>query len=227
VNDLMIVERLALAVAVVDARRGAGPESAIDVALDRTRPVDERNAALARLRLEPTTVVRVCALPVSIERPPGHSTITATPRGLIRLVLLGDVAPRRGPAGIGLRRPAEDIAESASTALLAQRAADDRTPVVDAEELGVLLIAAQSLAEAPHPHPDVAAIERLDARTRTMLTVLVEAESVRAAGIALGMHHSSLQARRASLAEELGWDPRSPLGRTRFQLASLLLRLTS
>lgn len=48
---------------------------------------------------------------------------------------------------------------------------------------------------------------------------------MRAAATALGMHHSTLQARHDALTTELGYDPRSLAGRARFQLARLLLRL--
>jgi hypothetical protein len=48
---------------------------------------------------------------------------------------------------------------------------------------------------------------------------------VRAAAAALGMHHSTLQARHEALTNELGYDPRSLDGRARYRLARLLLRL--
>jgi DNA-binding PucR family transcriptional regulator len=48
---------------------------------------------------------------------------------------------------------------------------------------------------------------------------------VRAAASALGLHHSTLQARLESLTRQLGYDPRSPLGRSRYEAARLLSRL--
>jgi hypothetical protein len=39
------------------------------------------------------------------------------------------------------------------------------------------------------------------------------------------MHHSSIQARHDALTRNLGYDPRTPLGNTRYIAAALLLRL--
>lgn len=97
--------------------------------------------------------------------------------------------------------------------------------VVDAADLGVVLAAVSALEPVAAQQPDVVALARLDARTRAVLDELAGSESVRAAATALGMHHSTLQARHDALTTELGYDPRSLHGRARFQLARLLLRL--
>ncbi|MFD7023809.1 hypothetical protein [Promicromonospora sukumoe] len=97
--------------------------------------------------------------------------------------------------------------------------------VLDAADLGVVLAAVSALEPVAAQQPDVAALARLDARTRAVLDELAAAESVRAAATVLGMHHSTLQVRHDHLTTELGYDPRSLPGRARFQLARLLLRL--
>ncbi|WP_255780020.1 hypothetical protein KZZ52_18865 [Dactylosporangium sp. AC04546] len=39
------------------------------------------------------------------------------------------------------------------------------------------------------------------------------------------MHHSTLQARHETLTRDLGYDPRTTLGRTRYTVARMLLNL--
>ena len=74
-------------------------------------------------------------------------------------------------------------------------------------------------------HPDVDALCELDDATLRVLDELVAAESVRAAATALSLHHSTLQARHEALSRMLGYDPRSAIGRTRYETARLLSRL--
>lgn len=75
-------------------------------------------------------------------------------------------------------------------------------------------------------HPDVRVFLDLDDHTRELLIELVQAESVRQAATALGLHHSSLQTRHRSLTRRLGYDPRSVAGRPRFEAARLLALLS-
>ncbi|MFI8523830.1 hypothetical protein ACIGB8_05270 [Promicromonospora sukumoe] len=177
------------------------------------------------------------------------STVVATPYGLVRAVVLGRAGSEAevfGPAGIGVARPGDQLPESFRTALLALRLRPRRDSgrgdqglgnntglgnaghddaVFDAADLGVTLAAVSALEPVAAQQPDVAALARLDARTRAVLDELAAAESVRAAATVLGMHHSTLQVRHDHLTTELGYDPRSLSGRARFQLARLLLRL--
>lgn len=243
-NDEMVVERLALAVDLVAARRGGGTGGALDVALDAGRDVAERRVALARLRLDGARDLRVAALPLASDPGGAPATVTATPHGLVRAVVLRRGATVPGPAGLGVAGAGEDLPESLRTALLALRLVpDDDGPhrsrdaavvepavvepaVVDAAELGVVLAAVGALEPVAARQPDVVALARLDARGRAVLDELTRAESVRGAAAALGMHHSTLQARHDALTAELGYDPRTLDGRARYRLARLLLRLT-
>ncbi|WP_036960365.1 hypothetical protein [Promicromonospora kroppenstedtii] len=249
-NDDMVVERLALAVDLVRARHDGESGSSLATLIDETRDVGERRIALSRLRLDPARAYRVAALPASRDvaaAPSGTvsgavsgtasasasgtasgapSTVVATPDGLVRAVVLGRDTEITGPAGLGLVQPADRLAESFRTALLALRLSSGSGAVVDAEDLGVVLAAVEALEPVAAQQPDVVALARLDARTRAVLDELAAAESVRAGASALGVHHSTLQARHDALTTELGYDPRSLQGRTRFQLARLLLRLT-
>ncbi|WP_369372969.1 hypothetical protein AB1046_05045 [Promicromonospora sp. Populi] len=232
-NDEMVIERLALAVDLVGARRPGRPENALEAAIDGARDAEERRTALSRLRLDPAREVRIAALPVSHDVAGVPSTVVATPYGLVRAVLLGRDTKLPGPAGIGPLRPAVQLPESFRTAVLVLRllprsgpGSDSRSAsVMDAADLGIVLAAVSALEPVAAQQPDVVALARLDARTRVVLDELAAAESVRAAATALGMHHSTLQARHEALTSELGYDPRSLPGRARFQLARLLLRL--
>lgn len=254
-NDDMIIERLALALDLVQARHDGEPGSSLGTLIDATRDLGERRIALARLRLDPSREYRVAALPASRDvaaalsggssgglsgglsvavsgavspasRAP--STVVATPYGLVRAVVLGRDAEIAGPAGLGTAQPADQLAESFRTALLALRLLPARRAdeVIDAADLGVVLAAVSVLEPVAAQQPDVVVLARLDARTRAVLDELASADSVRAAATALGMHHSTLQARHDALTAELGYDPRSLDGRARYQLARLLLRLT-
>ncbi|WP_454856421.1 hypothetical protein [Promicromonospora soli] len=228
-NDEMVIERLALAVDLVGVRGHGRPSSALEIAVDAARDVEERRVALSRLRLDPARETRVAALPLSHDPgaalPTAVSTVLATPYGLVRAVILGRDATIPGPAGVGITQRADQLPESFRTALLALRLRPASGAVVDAAELGVVLAAVSALEPVAALQPDVAALARLDVRARAVLDELAAAESVRAAATALGMHHSTLQARHDTLTSELGYDPRSLDGRARYRLARLLLRL--
>ncbi|MFI9489340.1 hypothetical protein ACIG47_23330 [Promicromonospora sp. NPDC052451] len=134
----------------------------------------------------------------------------------------GGPLERSGPEGA---RP--DVVTAAGGAVAGGTVAGGPgAAVVDAAELGVLLAAVVALEPVAARLPDVVALARLDVRSRAVLEVLAVSDSVRAAATTLGMHHSTLQARHEALTGDLGYDPRSPDGRTRHRLASLLLRLS-
>lgn len=219
-NDQMVVERLALAVELTEARRR--PEGALEVAIDETRSLLERGAVLGRLGLEPATLVRVIALPPD-RTADAPSTLVATRFGIVR-ASLGGSAPATGPVGIGVWVRADRLPDSWGAALIALRLTDARHPVVDATDLGALVLLAHAF-DPDAPPDDVRVLDGLDDRTRVVLRELVEGASIRATASVLGMHHSTLQARHESLTRELGYDPRSALGRARYTAADLLLRL--
>ncbi|MFT4212882.1 MAG: hypothetical protein QM626_13545 [Microbacterium sp.] len=224
-NDAMVLDRLSLAVMIADARRGVPEAGAVEIVLDAGRPASERATALARLPLEAAGPVRVIAqqpdMPVA-----GPSALVADARGLVRAVLMTPShAPGAGPAGYALASSADVLPQAWEDARLALRLADRRHPVVCADDLGALIVVARSFDPRQSQHPDVGVLLALDERTRELLDELVEADSVRAAAGALGLHHSTLQARHESLTRQLGYDPRSGLGRTRYETARLLARL--
>jgi len=119
---------------------------------------------------------------------------------------------------------ADHAPDSWDGAVVAYRLTDAADPIVDATDLGAMLRLAQSYDPAA-PHDDVTRLAALDAREATILRTLVEADSIRAAAARLGMHHSTVQARHEALTRELGYDPRTPVGRMRYVAAAILLRL--
>ncbi|WP_156378876.1 hypothetical protein [Microbacterium sp. Root61] len=225
-NDAMVLERFALAVAVLRTRRRSVADDPVRLVIDGTRPESERVVAAARLRLDGLRSHVRATPPTS--RVDGPSTLVATTYGVVRATLVTAASSTdAGPAGIGTEGDVAHLAGSWADALLALRLTDAEHPVVDAAALGLLLPAVRALEGEGVGHPDVDALAALDARAARALAALVEGESVRAAADALGMHHSTLQARREAFTRELGYDPRSSIGRARYAVAALLLRLTA
>jgi hypothetical protein len=223
VNDRLVLERWGLGVASVRARRVAVPDDAVEAVMDAARPTADREAAATRLRLDPGPL-RVLATSPDVT-PAGPSRLVATRYGVVRATIsagMGEIA--RGGRGTG--GTVLDLPHSWQSALIAYRLCDDTTPVVDATEYGVLLDAVVAATAAGTTHPDVAALASVDPHSRSMLHTLARAESVRAAAVAMGMHHSTLQARHEALSRLLGYDPRTPLGRTRYEVARILFRLS-
>lgn len=224
VNDAMIVERLGRAVDLLD-HRGA-PESALDIVLDPERNAAERATALARLKVDPGQKIRLIATGLDEQAPSGPSTVVPTRYGMLRATL--ETPARAVPvshAGVGAWVLSKRAAQSWAGAAVAYRLTEPENPVLDATDLGVLVpfLAAH---DPEVPHDDVAALRRHDDRTAAILRTLVETDSIRAAAARLGMHHSTVQARHEALTLELGYDPRTPLGRMRYIVAAVLLRLS-
>jgi len=88
-----------------------------------------------------------------------------------------------------------------------------------------MLLPAQAY-DPQNPHEYVRALAGLDARSADVLRTLVEADSIRSAAAALGVHHSTVRARHEALTQTLGYDPRAYVGQMRYIAAALLLRLT-
>ncbi|EPD91873.1 hypothetical protein HMPREF1486_04832 [Streptomyces sp. HPH0547] len=224
-HDAMIVERLALGVELIEGRRR--PEGGFEVVIDPARPVAERVTHLARHRLDPATPVRVLATAADTAETGAPSAIVPTRYGLLRATLdvFGKLAPPE-PVGFGTWVRADRAPESWDAAIIALRLTDESVPAVDATELGAMLLLAQAY-DPQHPHEDVRALAGLDARSAEVLRTLVEADSIRSAAVALGMHHSTVQARHEALTHTLGYDPRTNAGRMRYIAAALLQRLTA
>lgn len=231
-NDAMILERLALALGIIRARRAVGPESAVELAISSYPSDEERAGALSRLRL-PAAPLRIVASPPDPAPLPQHpSAVVATRHGLTRATILPAdmIATTAWPdttalrLGIGLSGPGEHLPRSWSAAMIAARLTSGDEPVVDAVALGAALVVAEA-ADAGVPHPDVTALARLDERSLELLDAVVDTQSVRAAATRLGRHHSSVQERLTALVETLGYDPRTSRGHARYALARMLLTL--
>lgn len=224
-HDEMIVERLALGVELLEARRR--PDGGFDAVIDASRPLAERVTLLSRYRTDPGTRVRLLATLADAPEPgAAPSAVVPTRYGLLRATLdvSGTLTPD-GRVGYGTWVRADRAPESWDAAIVALRLTDAENPAVRAEDLGAMLLLAQTY-DARAPHPDVLALANLDGRSAHILQTLVESDSIRSAAAELGMHHSTVQARHEALTHTLGYDPRTNLGRMRYIAAALLLRLT-
>lgn len=233
-NDAMILERLSLALGIIRARRSVGPESAVELAISSYAGTEERAAALPRLRLSANALRLVASPPDPAPLPQHPSAVVATRHGLTRATILdADTDAVRAWSesaglrlGLGVAGAGERLPESWSSALVAVRLTSHMEPVVDAADLGAMLLVAEA-AESSPLHPDAAALAALDERSRELLEAVAEEQSVRAAALRLGRHHSSVQERLTALVEILGYDPRSSRGHARYVLARMLLTLGS
>lgn len=222
----MIVERLGFGVALLGARRTG--DHGIDTALDSTRTLSDRLAALARNRVHTSSPLRVVATDPEAPAPPGPSAVIPTRFGLVRATVdnTGDVDNYGHRIGIGLVKLPDEAPESWRSAVIALHLTDDKvTPVLDATDLGPMIDLVENF-DPQNPHPDVVALASLDDQTRRVLLALVESDSLRSAASVLGMHHSTVQSRHESITRKLGYDPRSTLGRMRYIAAALLYRLS-
>ncbi|MFJ6533372.1 hypothetical protein [Microbacterium sp. NPDC091662] len=187
-----------------------------------------------RLRLTASTLRLVASPPDPAPLPTHPSAVVATRHGLTRATILDaqtdvrEAWPESGVLrlGIGLAGPGERLPASWSSALVAVRLTSADEPVVDAADLGALLLVADT-AESSPLHPDAAALAALDERSRELLDAVAEEQSMRAAAARLGRHHSSVQERMTALVETLGYDPRTSRGHARYALARMLLTLGS
>jgi hypothetical protein len=223
-NDTMVLERLSLAVALVRARRLIAPDDSMQTLLDAARPSADRASAATRLRVDGSRL-RAVATPPEVVLP-GASALVATPHGVVRATIVThDLPVARG--GLGRIGGPLDLPASWRSAVLALRLTDEAIPVVDAEGLGVLLDAVLAAEAGSADHADVRALRSLDPHSRSVLDAMTHAESIRSAAAALGMHHSTLQSRHDAFTRELGYDPRSPVGRARYEVARMLFRLAA
>lgn len=229
-NDPMVIERLAMSIEIVEDRRTQPGRTALEIACEAGTPQAERVGALARLGIDPARMVRIVAQPEGSARASVLRAFTlaqctvATSRGLVRVGLTeaSTSVPNELRLGLGLETRAIDLPTSLESAILALCVSVGRS--VDAAELGAalwLLDAAQSHEES---HPDVQRLAELTDRELSLRTLdaLAEHDTVRGAASSLGLHHSTVQHRVATLTRELGYDVRTSSGRTRYVLARLL-----
>ena len=151
-------------------------------------------------------------------------------------VVTGSEAPARRSerAGIGPVVEVPGLPESWAEARRALRftaegtGADPGPRVVRAEDLGGLLLLADTITRDSEPVPDVVALDRVGREGPVLLEALdavAAAPSLRAAATALGMHHSTLQESVGRAERVLGWPVRDVPGRLRLQVALALRRL--
>lgn len=184
----------------------------------------ERGAVLTKLSLDPGTKIRIVATTADVTMPGMASTVV--PTVLRASIDAARNAPPPGRAGLGPSVRADRAPESWEGAPITFRLSDPASPVVDATDLGALLMLVRAY-DPESPHGDVWALARLDSRSADTLRVLVEADSIRGAAGKLGMHHSTLQNRHETFTQQLGYEPRTPVGRMRYSAAAFLLRLTA
>lgn len=220
--DAMVLERAAAAIGSVRRRsrgRVARGRNDADVAilLDPASPASDRSAAAQRLQLAPTGRVRAVASTAGM-----------------RIEADGHPAAVPGRAGVGPAGSLDELPGSAAAARLALRLAADGSPadpgpqVVDASEVGGLLVLASAVGPDTAKHADVVMLEQSAGEHPWLLATLAavaEQSSLRAAAAALHVHHSTLQERIAHAERMLGWTIGDPAGRLRLQIALVLRRL--
>lgn len=208
-NDAMILERLSFALVIMLERSApqAALRRAVETVLDAAETVEDRQTAVVRLHFDPRAVI----------------------------VASGDPVTAR-TARVGIAVAPDSLHRSWASALLALRLTSAHHPVNHADELRTVLLLADAADRAADQHPDVAALARsletgraLDpaGRTLAVLDAVVATDSLRAAAAEVGLHHSTLQSRVTELSNALGYDIRTPSGRTRLALALHLYRLAT
>jgi hypothetical protein len=230
-NDEMVLERLSIGLAICLERTHptAIARRNLEILIDSTETAENRAAAGNRLRLG-SSVACIAAAPAQEPIDQAlHSIVISTPVGRVRAILVSTghgVLPQR--LGVGIPGPPVGLARSWQTALLALRMSGPTEPIIDAAEMGSILLLAEAADATSTRQPDVDEIVRMvqeDPRRLEQLDLIAQSESVRGAAIASAVHHSTMQARIVEFGDRLGFDLRSPHGRVRLDLALRLYRL--
>lgn len=231
-NDEMILERLAIALGIALDRTSpvAASRRALETLIDGSLPVERRIEAAERLRLDAHSLHRVTVVPAASVAP-APSTVVTTRVGSVRVSVSDSRGlPPHALAGIGIATATHALDRSWASGLIALRLTSDREPTLCADDLGSMLLLAEAADVATAESPDVAALRALlqsHPKALGLLDAVASAESLRAVATELGLHHSTVQARVADYAAELGFDVRSGSGRVRLALALALLRLAT
>jgi hypothetical protein len=231
-NDDMILERLAIALGIATERNSpaAASRRALQVVIDADSTPQARLDAAQRLHLAAHTHYRVCATPIDTVFS-GPSVVMSTDVGPVRAAVhTVDAVKPTERAGIGVRELPEALDRSWASALVALRLSYPREPVVDAEQLGAILLLAQAADAQAYDSPDLIALAALvqsQPRAAALLESIAGAESLRAVAVEVELHHSTVQAKAADFAHALGFDLRSPQGRVRLSLNLALRRLAT
>lgn len=224
--DEMLVDRMALtAASILQPRR---PLTDSDHTRNLLVSVDERAvlAACASLRVDPSTMLRVIAstgdaVTIAGDASPGRATSVEIdgdhlvlvldaqwPRQLPVLAAAADAAHIR--VGVSLAAKASEIRLLVASAQFAKCQTSPARPVVDADELGALVLLAPGLKVGLERVPDL--VNALSLRGTESGSVLLEtlrvylrAGTLRAAAEAMFLHHSSVAHRLAKLSQQLGF----------------------
>lgn len=233
-NDEMILERLAIAIGIMLERSApqAAMRKAVETVIDGSEPAEGRRLAAVRLRLEPASRLVVVAEPTSASPAEGHHTVVVTPVGPVRARIhhLDGDAVTAERAGIGYAVASDGLDRSWASALTALRLTSASQPVLRADDLGGIILLADALGSQGFDHPDLAALRyQLEAAPRlvSIVEAMVTADSVRAAAVTAGLHHSTMQTHAVDLSSALGFDVRTSTGRTRLSIALSLYRLAT
>jgi hypothetical protein len=232
-NDAMVLERLAIAIAISRARSHEPGQRALELLFEEPggsgSDHQKRLAAAAGLHFSPHAKLRAIALPIDAEVPNAAPSATiATPWGLVRgIVTEAEANFSWQHAGIGVAALLGNLPHSWRTALIALRLSDSNRSIFRAEDLGPLLTLVETVDARHELHADVLALEGLAPTSWSLRTLqaIADGSSLRTIAAAAGLHHSSVQAKLPELARMLGYDPLTPLGRTRMYTALILQRL--
>lgn len=220
--DAMILDRLALALAITRARTSKGASRhPVEILIDEVSSVTRREAAAARLGLDARGTAVVTVAPATGEVT-WDAVVVATDVGRVRVGVNVEQLP--GRAGIGRRTPVLDLAGSWSSAVTALRLTSEFQPVLSAEDLGPVL----QLVRVGEDFTDADLLGLvIDSKPWALRTLdaLIATDSIRGAAALLHFHHSTVQSRTSELSTALGFDIRSPTGRTRLAVLLWLHRL--
>lgn len=225
--DEMLVDRMALtAASILQTRR---PLTVAEHTRNLLVAADEGAAltACASLRIEPSTIVRVLAstgsgstIPdeaapgraVSIEIDGEHLALAldaGLPQWLPSFAAAAGSAHRR--VGVSLAATAAESHLLVASARFARSQASDIAPVVNADELGALVLLAPGPRLGHERIPDI--VKALTLRGSETggelletLRVYLHAGTLRAAADAMFLHHSSVAHRLAKLSQHLGFE---------------------
>lgn len=231
--DAVLLERLAAGVHITLERVSPNAidddAAAVNVLVSSNATADVRRKAARRLALLESDRVRVVATDGG-EEGVHHkwSTILSTNVGRVRVTLLraGD-SLLDGRKGVGQVVALEQASDSWQSALTALRLTSEQTPVVHWDDLGAFTVLAAIAPETAIAHPDAQRVALVAAEPWGIETLdaLAAHDSSRAAAATLGLHHSTIQSRRAQAEAILGFDVGHTTGRTRLALALALHRL--
>lgn len=231
-NDDMILERMAIALGIAVERTSpaAASRRALQLVIDADTTPQARLAAAQRLHLEARSEYRVSATPMDTVVS-GPSVVMNTDFGSVRAALhTVDVVEPGERAGIGLLALPAALDRSWASALIALRLSSPREPVVYADELGAILMLAETADAQAYDSADLialAALVKSQPRAAALLESIAGTESLRAVAVEVGLHHSTVQAKASDFAQALGFDLRSPHGRVRLSLNLALQRLAT